>query len=91
MAAPKPTLGLVTAATGLALLMGLQPATTDIYLPALPALTQALNAPMALAQLTMSALILAFGFGQLFWGPVADRVGLLEESATRRTTPTATA
>ncbi len=75
MAAPKPTLGLVTAATGLALLMGLQPATTDIYLPALPALTQALNAPMALAQLTMSALILAFGFGQLFWGPVADRVG----------------
>jgi len=25
--------------------------------------------------LTMSALILAFGFGQLFWGPVADRIG----------------
>ena len=55
--------------------MGLQPATTDIYLPALPALTQALDAPMALAQLTMSGLILAFGFGQLFWGPVADRIG----------------
>jgi DHA1 family bicyclomycin/chloramphenicol resistance-like MFS transporter len=30
---------------------------------------------MASAQLTMSALILAFGVGQLFWGPVADRVG----------------
>jgi MFS transporter, DHA1 family, multidrug resistance protein len=26
-------------------------------------------------QLTMSALILAFGIAQLFWGPVADRVG----------------
>ena len=49
-------------------------ATTDIYLPALPLLTQALQAPMALAQLTMAALILAFGFGQLLWGPVADRV-----------------
>ena len=30
---------------------------------------------MSAAQLTMSALILAFGVGQLFWGPVADRVG----------------
>jgi DHA1 family bicyclomycin/chloramphenicol resistance-like MFS transporter len=63
------------AAFVLALLMGLQPATTDIYLPALPVLTQALQAPMALAQMTMSALILAFGFGQLLWGPVADRYG----------------
>ena len=63
------------AAFVLALLMGLQPATTDIYLPALPVLTQALAAPMSLAQMTMSALILAFGFGQMLWGPVADRFG----------------
>jgi DHA1 family bicyclomycin/chloramphenicol resistance-like MFS transporter len=63
------------AAWALALLLGLQPATTDIYLPALPALTRELGASMSGAQLTMSALILAFGFGQLFWGPVADRVG----------------
>lgn len=68
-------LGPLAAATVLALLMGLQPATTDIYLPALPALTQALGASMGAAQLTMSALILAFGFGQLLWGPVADRIG----------------
>jgi len=71
----RPALGHAGAALVLALLMGLQPATTDIYLPALPALTQALAAPMTLAQLTMSALILAFGFGQLLWGPVADRFG----------------
>jgi DHA1 family bicyclomycin/chloramphenicol resistance-like MFS transporter len=63
------------AAFALALLLGLQPATTDIYLPALPMLTRDLAAPMSAAQLTMSALILAFGVGQLFWGPVADRVG----------------
>lgn len=68
-------LGPVGAAAVLALLMGLQPATTDIYLPALPALTKALGASMGAAQLTMSALILAFGFGQLAWGPVADRIG----------------
>lgn len=71
----RPALGPAAAATVLALLMGLQPATTDIYLPALPALTQALGASMGAAQLTMSALILAFGFGQLLWGPLADRHG----------------
>ena len=63
------------AAFTLSLLLGLQPVTTDIYLPALPALTLALAAPMPSAQLTMSALILAFGFAQLVWGPVADRTG----------------
>lgn len=71
----RPALGHGAAAAVLALLMGLQPATTDIYLPALPLLTQALAAPMAMAQMTMAALILAFGFGQLLWGPVADRFG----------------
>ena len=70
---PGPSVRLV--AWALALLLGLQPVTTDVYLPALPALTRALGATMASAQLTMSALILAFGLGQLFWGPVADRVG----------------
>lgn len=63
------------AALALTLLLGLQPVTTDLYLPALPMLTRELAAPMSSAQLTMSALILAFGVAQLFWGPVADRVG----------------
>ncbi len=63
------------AAGALALLLGLQPITTDIYLPALPALTQDLGASMSSAQLTMSALLLSFGLAQLVWGPVADRIG----------------
>lgn len=71
----RPALGHTGAAAVLAMLMGLQPATTDIYLPALPLLTRELAAPMTLAQMTMSALILAFGLGQLLWGPVADRIG----------------
>ncbi len=62
-------------ALALALLLGIQPLTTDLYLPAFPALTRDLAAPMATAQLTLSALILAFGLGQLIWGPVADRWG----------------
>lgn len=63
------------AALALALLLGLQPLTTDLYLPALPMLTQALGASLAATQLTMSGLILSFGLAQLAWGPIADRVG----------------
>ena len=63
------------AAFTLALLLGLQPVTTDLYLPALPSLTRELGASMAGAQLTMSLLILAFGLAQMVWGPVADRFG----------------
>ncbi|MDO9092952.1 MAG: Bcr/CflA family efflux MFS transporter [Rubrivivax sp.] len=63
------------AALSLALLLGLQPVTTDVYLPALPDLTRELGASMAGAQLTMSLLILSFGLAQMVWGPVADRFG----------------
>ncbi len=74
-AAPRAAVTPRLAAFALALLLGLQPATTDVYLPALPMLRQDLAAPMSAAQLTMSALILAFGLAQMVWGPVADRFG----------------
>ncbi len=75
LATARPVVSLALAATTLALLMGLQPVTTDMYLPAFPLLTRELGAGMAAAQLTMSALILAFGVAQLVWGPLADRFG----------------
>ncbi len=75
LAAAPPAVPLALAAATLALLMGLQPVTTDMYLPAFPLLTRELGAGMAAAQLTMSALILAFGLAQLVWGPLADRFG----------------
>lgn len=56
-------------------LLGLQPVTTDLYLPALPTLQADLGTTVAAAQLTLSALIVAFGLAQLAWGPLADRVG----------------
>ncbi len=59
----------------LALLLGLQPVTTDLYLPALPAITQGFGAGMSQAQLTLTALLLAFGLSQLVWGPLSDRFG----------------
>lgn len=63
------------AAVVMALLLGLQPVTTDLYLPALPLLARELAAPMSAAQLTMSLVLLAFGFGQLLLGPLSDRFG----------------
>jgi MFS transporter, DHA1 family, multidrug resistance protein len=57
------------------LLLGVQPITTDLYLPALPTLRQELGASIAAAQLTLSALIICFGIGQLLCGPLADRFG----------------
>lgn len=68
-------LGRARSAMLIAALLGLQPVTTDLYVPALPLLTRELGASMSAAQQTMGALLLAFGFGQLLWGPVADRVG----------------
>ena len=59
----------------LALLLGLQPITTDVYLPALPDLTRELGASMAQGQLTLTALLLTFGISQLIWGPLSDRFG----------------
>ena len=63
------------AVVALALLLSIQPITTDVYLPALPALTRDLQAPVSMAQLTLSALLLAFGCSQLFWGALSDRFG----------------
>ncbi|WP_296352786.1 multidrug effflux MFS transporter [Ramlibacter sp.] len=59
----------------LSLLLGIQPITTDVYLPALPGLTESFGAPLSQAQLTLTALLLAFGTSQLVWGPLSDRFG----------------
>jgi DHA1 family bicyclomycin/chloramphenicol resistance-like MFS transporter len=56
-------------------LLGIQPVTTDLYLPALPALTEAFGEPSSRAQLTLTVLLMAFGTSQLVWGPLSDRFG----------------
>jgi DHA1 family bicyclomycin/chloramphenicol resistance-like MFS transporter len=59
----------------LSLLLGLQPITTDLYLPALPSITAGFGASMPQAQLTLTALLLSFGASQMVWGPLSDRFG----------------
>lgn len=51
------------------------PLATDLYLPALPAVSQALQAPMALTQLTLTLCILGLALGQLIVGPLSDARG----------------
>ncbi len=59
----------------LALMLGIQPVSTDLYLPTLPILTQEFGAPVSQVHMTLSALLLAFGISQLFWGPLSDMWG----------------
>lgn len=51
------------------------PLATDLYLPALPAVSQELQAPMALTQLTLTLCILGLALGQLVVGPLSDARG----------------
>ncbi len=57
------------------LLLGLQPVTTDLYLPALPTMQRELGATASATQMTLSALIICFGLAQLVCGPLSDRFG----------------
>jgi MFS transporter, DHA1 family, multidrug resistance protein len=61
-----------------ALLAGLSaigPLTTDMYLPSLPDIARQLNASTAQVQFTISAYLIGFAVGQIFYGPVSDRHG----------------
>lgn len=66
--APRRT---VSFAVLLPLLLAAQPVATDSYLPALPAIAQALGS----ASTSLTLFVLAFGVAQLLIGPLADRIG----------------
>jgi MFS transporter, DHA1 family, multidrug resistance protein len=59
----------------LATLAGLTPLSIDMYLPAMPALAEALRATPAQTQFTLSAYMAGFAGGMLLWGPIGDRFG----------------
>lgn len=59
----------------LSLLLGFASISTDLYLPALPAMSQSLGAAQGTLELTVSGYLLGFAAGQLFWGPLSDRLG----------------
>lgn len=56
-------------------LSALPPLSMDMYLPALPAVTTALNSPAATIQLTLTACLAGLALGQLVIGPMSDKWG----------------
>ena len=59
----------------LALLSSFTPLSIDMYLPALPVIAVDLHGTAGDIQLTLSAFMIAFGAGQIFYGPAGDRFG----------------
>ena len=56
-------------------LTGLGPFTIDLYLPAFPLIAADLGVSAAAVQLTLTGTTIGFGLGQLFVGPLSDKVG----------------
>jgi DHA1 family bicyclomycin/chloramphenicol resistance-like MFS transporter len=59
----------------LAALLGFASISTDLYLPAMPSMGASLGTSQGQLELTISAYLLGFALGQLFWGPLSDRYG----------------
>ncbi|MFQ3234362.1 MAG: DHA1 family bicyclomycin/chloramphenicol resistance-like MFS transporter, partial [Sulfitobacter litoralis] len=51
------------------------PFAIDMYLPALPAIEEALDVSVSAAQITLVAYFLAYGVSQLVYGPLSDQIG----------------
>ncbi|MFI9238746.1 multidrug effflux MFS transporter [Streptomyces sp. NPDC053079] len=56
-------------------LTALPPLSMDMYLPALPEVTDALHSPAATVQLTLTACLMGMALGQLVVGPMSDKWG----------------
>lgn len=56
-------------------LIAFGPLSVDMYLPAFPVLSEALDADRGQVQLTLAVLVIAIAIGQLVYGPLTDRFG----------------
>jgi MFS transporter, DHA1 family, multidrug resistance protein len=65
--------------TKLALTLGIltafAPFSIDMYLPGLPEIAREFNTDMAAAQQTLAVFFLGLSLGQIFYGPISDRLG----------------
>lgn len=51
------------------------PIAIDLYLPAFPAMAEALGTPESRIQLTLTSMMIGMGLGQAVVGPLSDRIG----------------
>jgi DHA1 family bicyclomycin/chloramphenicol resistance-like MFS transporter len=59
----------------LGLLTAIGPLCSDFYLPALPEIATHLHTSTTLTQLSLTSALIGLGLGQLFFGPLSDRMG----------------
>ena len=59
----------------LGVMSAMAPLSTDMYLPALPVMSQEVGISASLPQLTLTMTMLGMAFGQMLMGPVSDRYG----------------
>ncbi len=59
----------------IAFLSAFIPLSTDLYLPALPGMTENLNSSASLINLTLILFFVFYAVGTLFWGPLSDKYG----------------
>lgn len=59
----------------IALLSAFVPLSTDLYLPALPDMSDFFHAPVSQINLTLSIFMVVYAVGSLLWGPMSDRYG----------------
>jgi DHA1 family bicyclomycin/chloramphenicol resistance-like MFS transporter len=71
-ASQKSHIGLIVI---LGLLSMLMPLAIDMYLPAMPTIAAEFGVSDGSVQMTLSAYVLGFAVGQLFYGPLADSLG----------------
>jgi MFS transporter, DHA1 family, multidrug resistance protein len=76
---PAPTASIRQPSLGEILLLGSLTAfgavTIDLYLPTLPAIARDYGTSAAAVQLTLSTFFVGMALGQLFFGPLSDRIG----------------
>ena len=51
------------------------PLSTDLYMPALPSMSEVWGVPSSLTNLTLVAFFFFYAVGTLFWGPMSDKYG----------------
>ncbi|CNE15377.1 Bcr/CflA family multidrug efflux MFS transporter [Yersinia nurmii] len=68
-----------TSHIGLILILGLlsmlMPLAIDMYLPSMPIIAREFGVEDGRVQMTLSAYVLGFAIGQMFYGPMADSIG----------------
>lgn len=59
----------------LGVMSAMAPLSTDMYLPSLPELSSYFSISTSMTQMTLTMTMIGMALGQIFGGPVSDRMG----------------